>query len=362
MRKNNIFILSSIVFVILFFAIKSLSHEYEFSPQKCNEIYKKDYMTKDGRIMDPSKNNITTSEGQAYMMLRSVLSKDRKTFDLAYAWSTNNLQRKDKLFSWLWGESVDGEYKILDYNSASDADVDIAFALILAHEKWRNKKYLEDAIAIMNSIWANETQLIGKYRVLMPGADQTNSDKIEINPSYFSPYAFRLFQKYDTQHNWIDLVDSSYYYLQQVMSKTQTGLPPNWFLIQNGQIVLEDSERSDFSYDAIRVFARVYLDFMLTEDNRAVPILEKVKFFMAQWEQTGKFYVNYKANGELRDKEEFVGSIAILIPVIHLYDEKMADEIYKEKLLPLFNDGYWGAKKNYYAENLLWFGYYLYKH
>lgn len=36
-------------------------------------------------------------------------------------------------------------------------------------------------------------------------------------------------------------------------AKTKTGLPPNWFLIEDRKIVFEDNERSDFSYDAIRV-------------------------------------------------------------------------------------------------------------
>ena len=104
------------------------------------DAYKQDYMSSDGRIMDPQRNNATTSEGQAYMLLRSVLINDRKTFDLVLKWSKDNLQREDKLFSWLWGKNQSGEYKTLDANSASDADVDIAFALVLAHKKWKNKK------------------------------------------------------------------------------------------------------------------------------------------------------------------------------------------------------------------------------
>ena len=183
--------------------------------------------------------------------------EDKKTFDLVYKWTKENLQRNDKLFAWLWGKDPNGEYKILDENSASDADIDIALALLLAYEKWEGEngkkvgqwkcQYLQESIPIINSIWGKETKKIGRYLVLMPGVDQNLSDKIEVNPSYFSPYAFRYFQKYDDLHDWELLIDSSYYYLDKAIFATRTGLPPNWFLIKNGQIVLENSDRSDFS-------------------------------------------------------------------------------------------------------------------
>jgi len=362
MAKNNIIILSIALVLIFVFTIRpSASKVNALNLQKSYEVYKKDYMSKDGRIIDPDRDNITTSEGQAYMLLMSRASNDRETFDLIYKWAKNNLERKDKLFAWLWGKNKNGEYKILDENTASDADVDIAFALITAYEKWHDKKYLKEALPIVQAIWDKETRRVGNYLILMPGVEQAASKIIEVNPSYFSPYAFRVFQKYDDKHDWKELVDSSYFYLNAVMSKTQTGLPPNWFLIQNGQIVVEDSKRGDFSYDAIRVFWRIYSDYKRTGEKRAVPILEKVKFFINKWKTTNKIYTNYQANGKLRDRDEFIGSIGILVPVIKMYDKKVATEIYKNEVIPFFaEDGYWPNKHNYYARNLLWFGEYMY--
>lgn len=326
------------------------------------DFYKKHYMSYDGRIMDPQRDYVTTSEGQSYMLLRSLLLKDRKTFDLVKTWSDNNLRRPDKLYGWLWGKNSAGDYKILDDNAASDADVDIAYALLLAYEQWRDKKYLNEALLIINSIWEKETKQIGPYLVLMPGVNQVFSEKIEINPSYFSPVAFKLFQKYDKTHDWNKLIDSSYYYLGEVTSKTKTGLPPDWFLIDDaGNVVVEDSPRGDFSYDAIRVFPRIFLDYKRTGEQRALPILEKSKFFVEKWKESKKLYVNYKANGELKNEDRFIGSIALLVPVINMYDPKVAAEIYNTELSPYFREkGYWDNKQEYYGRNLLWFGCYLY--
>ena len=368
MLKANLIVLLIIVVVVIFtFSLKSgKTKESDRFLKKSYDTYLEKFMTKDGRIMDPDRKNITTSEGQSYMLMRSVAMENKKTFDLVYKWTKDNLQRKDNLFAWLWGENKDGEYKSLDDNSASDADTDIAFSLLVAYNKWKDDKYLNEALPIIDSIWEKETKRIGKYLVLMPGVAQATSSKIEVNPSYFFPYAYRFFQKYDDKHDWSELIDSSYYYLDEVMSKTKTHLPPNWFLIENGQIVLENSERSDFSYDAVRVFQRAYLDYVRTGDKRDLPILEKSKFFINKWNESKgnenkDFYTNYKASGELRDKNEFIGSIAILVPVISICDSNIAAEIYKTKVEPYFkNDKYWEAKHDYYAKNLLWFGYYFY--
>lgn len=361
MAKVNLIILLIIIIVSVTSFIACGEQQDGICLKKSYEYYKKNFMSKDGRIIDYDKNNITTSEGQSYIMLRSLVMDDKPTFDLTYNWAKNNLARKDHLFSWLWGENSKGEYKLLDENSATDADVDIAFALLLAYEKWHESRYLQDAQEIIHSIWDNETRRVDSHLILMPGANQNKDDKIEINPSYFAPYEFRFFQKYDEMHDWNCLIDSSYYYLNLVMAKTDTHLPPNWFLLENGQIVLEDGVKSDFSYDAVRVFVRIYMDYLRTGEKRALPILEKSKFFAEKWRESKKFYTNYKANGELRDSVQFIGSIAIITPVIEKYLPDVAEEIYKAKLVPAFNDiNYWDSKTDYYGKNLSWFGCYFY--
>lgn len=362
MLKNSILIIVILLSSIFIFAIQpceSIVHKLDL--KKSYEVYKKDYATQEGRVVDPSAGNFTTSEGQSYMLVMSLAMNDRKTFDLIYNWTKNNLRRQDGLFAWRWGKNKDGKYEIIDNNSASDADMDIAFCLVLAYEKWKDEKYLKDAIHIIRTIWNKETKYVDGHRVLIPGAAQNHSEIIEINPSYFSPYEFRIFQKYDKGHDWNELIDSSYYYLDKVTSMTKTGLPPNWFSIKNGQIIIEDNKRGDFSYDAIRVFLRIYFDYAKTGEKRALPILAKTKFFIDKWKKTKIMYINYKADGQLRDTNEFIGAIAILIPPMELFDKKVAAEIYEAKVTPYFTEkGYYSNKNDYYGRNLLWFGEYVY--
>lgn len=364
MSKTKLTLITIISFVIIFFVQACLGKPNKFNFEqlkKSYNYYKKHYVSDEGRVMDPDRNNITVSEGQSYMLFMSLVVNDKKTFDLVYDWTKNNLGRKDGLYSWKWGKNEKGEYKVLDSNSATDADIHIARALIKAYEKWKKEEYLDEAMNCINGIWRKETKRVGKHRVLMPGAVQTQSPSIMVNPSYFTPYSFRVFKKYDKRHNWNELIDSSYYYLFASSGKTATKLPPNWFFIKNGEIVLEGNEHSDFSYDAIRCFWFIYSDYRKSHDPRAYKFLTKSRFFIKKWKETGNLYVNYKANGELRDKNKFIGSISILIPAINLFDKKVSDEIFQKEITPYFNeDGFYENPKDYYGKNLLWFGKYMY--
>lgn len=365
LKKGIKVILILIINLILFVAFQSTVFCSEKSEDYClgksYEYYKRKFISPEGRVMDPARGDITTSEGQSYILQRAVAVNDPKTFNHTYSWTKEHLQRRDKLFAWLWGQNKKGKYQVIDKNSAADADINIAFALILAYERWRDKKYLKEALPIISSIWRNETRKIGKHRVLMPGFIQARVEKIEINPSYFHPYAFKFFKKYDKWHDWNKITDSSYYYVMESSAKTKTGLPPNWFFIEHGKIVLEDNERSDFSYDAVRIIKKYYWDYIRTHDKRDLEVLAKVKFFIPKWKESKKFYTNYKKDGTLRDFNEFTGGIAILILPISLYDTKTAAEIFKAKIDPyLFNKNNWKTRYDYYGKNMLWYGCHFY--
>lgn len=331
--------------------------------------YKNIFISDDGRVIDYQRGSVTTSEGQAYAMRRALMMRDKETFDKSYNWVKNNLQHKyDKLFAWLWGPKeigIGGEIKnkIIDQNGATDADVEIAIALVLASKVWQQESYMNDALAIINDIWNKETIVIKGERVLVAGLNQKMDKYVEVNPSYFMPLGFRIFAEVDEKHNWQLLVNSSYRLVNLCIDNIKSGLPPDSFYINKvtGQIILVDG-KSDFSYDAVRVFYRFYIDYLLTEDSRAEKLLSKSKFFIDRWKRYGIFYTNYKQNGEPKDYNEAIGSIALLLPVIKHYDKHVASNIYRRRILANYHfEGYWGDPLDYYAQNLVWFGVWLYQ-
>ena len=354
---------STLIFLILFYSINiSACLSSKVILNDSWNYYKNTFISDDGRVMDYEAGHITTSEAQAYAMRRALIMKDKKTFDSVYNWTKYNLRRKDdNLFAWKWGQRTIG-YGIIDDNNASDADVEIASALIKASGLWHQKNYLDDAKEILQGIWNNETIEIKGLRILLSGHYQRYNENIAINPSYFMPNSFRIFAKVDKSHDWQKLVDSSYKLVNYCIDNIDSGLPPDWFYInKNTGKIFFDSEKSDFSYDAVRIFYRFYIDYKLNKDKRAEKLLSKSNLFINRWKKDGKFYTNYKQNGEIKDKVEAIGSIAMLLPAIKLYNKEAAREIYKDRIEKFYNKaGYWYNPTDYYAQNLIWFGNWLY--
>ncbi len=91
------------------------------------EQFKKDYISQEGRVIDPSDaRKITTSEGQSYGMFFALAANDRAAFDNILDWTQNNLAQgslKERLPAWLWGKKENSKWEVLDSNSASDGDI-----------------------------------------------------------------------------------------------------------------------------------------------------------------------------------------------------------------------------------------------
>lgn len=56
--------------------------------------YRQRFIQPDGRVIDWESDQRTTSEGQAYAMLRAVLANDPETFSRTLNWAEVNLARK----------------------------------------------------------------------------------------------------------------------------------------------------------------------------------------------------------------------------------------------------------------------------
>jgi endoglucanase len=202
------------------------------------EIYRRRFIQGDGRVIDYEAADRSTSEGQAYAMLRAVLINDPATFALTLNWGENNLQRQvdgkrtDNLWAWKWGRNADGNWGAIDGNFASDSDIDAITALIFASRRWNRPEYLNLAKAKLQDLWNLSTMVGHQGKLyLLPGptaAFVPNASTLYLNPSYFAPYAFRLFAQVDPEHDWLSLVNSSYEVLEKSAPLSAVGLPSDW--------------------------------------------------------------------------------------------------------------------------------------
>lgn len=333
------------------------------------EGYKATFIQADGRVIDYN-GNITTSEGQSYAMLRAFWLRDKATFDKVYKWSKDNLQipRGDHLFSWKWGQRADHTWGALDKTSASDADQDIALALLLAYKEWKDPAYLEDAKLILNDIWDRLTVNLPIGRVLLPGDWPQKGRDYQINPSYFSPYAYRVFTEMDPEHDWTVLIDSSYEILSRAIAQTETHLPPDWVMLSsdNDEVGLYQEaadDRSDFGYEAIRIYWRVGMDSLLNPlEKRATAFLKTSNMLPRYWKIRKDVPISITWDGIVRHPELRSGAVyGAILPSLYVQDRGLATEVAVKKILPnLKPGGQWNTKNDYYSQNWLWCGLAIY--
>ena len=75
--------------------------------------------------------------------------RDRATFDRVLAWTEAHLKRPDGLYSWLFSPV---EQRLLDANTATDADQDIAYALVIAAQRLQGPTLSERAREIVKAV------------------------------------------------------------------------------------------------------------------------------------------------------------------------------------------------------------------
>jgi endo-1,4-beta-D-glucanase Y len=341
------------------------------------DSYKAQFILGNGRTIDPTQHNITTSEAQGYALLRAVWIDDKPTFDRVYAFTIDNMKRpQDNLFGWRYGQMPNGKYGFLTgggNNSAADADSDIAFALLLASKRWNDPQYESKAVPIIKDLWKYETATgSGGKRYLIAGNWAQNQQKLIMNVSYFAPYEWREFAKADPKDNWLSLIDPAYTLLSDAgtapLDKAKgVGLPPDWIALdrQNGQLTAANISNltTNYSFDAMRTPWRIALDYQWYKDQRAYDYLKNSYAILAQdYEKNYTLASIYSHDGTRLNPSENPAMYATALGYFTLMNKSVAAQIYQNKIIRLYSNDQNTFNKNipYYEQNWLWFGTALY--
>ena len=178
------------------------------------------YVDPDGRVVRHDQGGDTVSEGQSYALLLAAITSDRSRFDQVWTWTTTHLQRDDGLFSWRY---VNGS--VADPMSATDADVQTAWALTLAARRFAPEPYTSQARSLATAILDHESVIAGGHRYLTAGP-WANNDPAVLNPSYAVPQALVELSHVTGDPRWSDLAASSRSFANGL--RAQTALPPDW--------------------------------------------------------------------------------------------------------------------------------------
>jgi endo-1,4-beta-D-glucanase Y len=201
---------------------------------------------------NPAELGWTVSEGIGYGMLLAVNMAERPLFDDLWSYTKLHLDSNGLM---KWRVRADGTND--GQNSASDADEDMAFALLCADKQWGSGgaiNYLQEAVTLINDIYENEVDPV--TFALKPGDGWGSSPPV--NPSYLIPAYYRVFRNAAQDDRWLNVIQKSYDILQAAANPS-TGLLPDWCLPDGSP---DPSRSYEYSYDATRTPWRIALDYL----------------------------------------------------------------------------------------------------
>jgi len=254
-RSNRLvgFALAALALLGFFYLCMVVFDPWRLPPRDWS-LFKKRFISPQGRVVDNGNGDVTHSEGQGYALLLAEAYGDRPTFDRVWKWTKENLQTRkdDKLLSWLWKPGQDGG-SVADANNASDAEILVAWALVRASKRWGNYAYQQAAAEILVDLRRIAVRNTSQGPVLLPGADGfVKGDGIVLNPSYAIFPAFGTFAKSFPGSGW-DAVSKAGLKVVGEARFGQWSLVPDWVLLAGETFSMPDSAPPDFGYNAVRV-------------------------------------------------------------------------------------------------------------
>jgi endoglucanase len=325
-------------------------------------LYKKNFIHSYGQVIDPST-GFTTSEGQSYAMLRAVWMNDKETFKGVWLWTQHHMQHRieDKLLSWKWEKD-----SLADATNATDADIDIALALLFAHKTFGDEQYLADAKAIINDIWDKTViNAGGRYHVLSASYKESQVPTgVLFNPSYMSPAHFRIFAEVDSSHDWVQLADDTYKTINILKSQYQTPLVKNWYVLDPETGRFSSARESvgasadHFSYDAFRIFWRVWLDYAWFNNQNAETNLTVSGKYLDKYAEYKEMptTIDPVSGAHLEYGKSHAIEASYALPLSFVTDDQVARTYFARKVEKEYNaEGYWRSPDVYYDQNWVWF-------
>lgn len=276
----------------------------------------------------------TVSEGIGYGMIMMVYFSNNETsyqsqFDKLWAYY-NNWLNSNGLMHW----QIQGFSNVVQQNAATDAEFDVAFALIMAYYQFGDEKYKTAASNLIAKIRTSEMESNGLHK---PG-DMWNDYK---NPSYVSPAAFEQFKNFDDASFWSNAISVNYSLLKKNQNST-TGLPSGWS-DANGTPVQGNAQYIAYDYDAPRAPWRWAWSYAWYGHNDAATLLSKLAPWVSNRGSASRLKVPMNLNdgsdyGEAWSNATAVGPLTCAMLYSSSYASKLSS--YSSALLSKGSESY----------------------
>lgn len=326
--------------------------------------YAAHFLSPEGRVIDPQRNSMTTSEGQSYAMFFALVAGDSGSFEKLRTWTEENLAQGNLskyLPAWSWGRKDDGSWGVIDQNSASDSDLWTAYSLIEAGELWAKPQYSKTGLAMLSLIAKNETASLPQAgTVLLPGPYGFHPDEGHwiLNPSYMPLPLLLAAKRVDPRGPWGLMTTALPEWLRQA---SPSGFAMDWVGYTDGKGFSAvnapgtPSRPASGSYDAIRVYLWAG---MTAQDSPGAarivqmfaPMSTYVKMHLSPPETVG-------SEGTVLSTTAPPGFSAAMVPFLVTSGDKAAATAQLRNVLAQFepSTGLLGDPPHYYDQNLALF-------
>jgi endo-1,4-beta-D-glucanase Y len=235
--------------------------------------------------------NLTVSEAHGYgMMLAALMAGHdpdaRAIFDGMYAYFRDHPSIfTPNLMAWYQNKSC-GDANGSD--TASDGDLDIAYALLLADKQWGScgaVDYLAAAQSVIADVKAAELDTTTQYVLLGDWATPSDTQYYpSTRTSDFMPDHYRAYLAATSDADWTGVIDKTYDIVDAIQTSysASTGLLPDFVVDPLGSPApappnfLEAPTDGEYSYNACRDPWRLATDFIVSGDARAASALASI--------------------------------------------------------------------------------------
>lgn len=318
--------------------------------------YKAKFTDNQVRVIDHDAGDRTTSEGQAYGMFFSLVANDRPTFDGLLHWTDRNLAQGNlgkQLPAWLWGHGTGNKWNVLDNNSASDADIWMAYTLFEAGRAWNDPRYTKLGLALARQIAAHEIVNVPGFGVMVaPGANGfQHGNTYRFNSSYVPLQLILGLTQFTPDGPWKKVAERIPALIRE---SAPHGFVSDWTDINSdGQLQVNPTIGS---YDAIRVY--LWAGMLDIRTPRRRELLNSLSGMGAYLHTKSVPPAKVRPDGSIEDPKGPVGFSAALLPYVAALGDR---KIESQQMLRVQSGldphtGLYGSPAKYYDQNLALFG------
>ncbi len=274
-------------------------------------------------------------EAQGFAMVAVAYMGDKDIFDKLYSfYKTKVNSTACGLMNWKVNCSG---FESNGMGAATDGDVDVACALIVADWQWPGSGYDKKAKDLIKILEGMVTECSG-ISTLYPGCNGGNKwgGCQETDISYYTPAFFRYYAKYsDKPEFWIKLADDTQKIRDNAANKN-TGLVPDWQSASG--TAGAGSRKGYYSFDAQRAPYKQTMDYLWHGTKAAGEWAKK----LSSWAyKTGVSSLKdeYNLDGSARGSNHNMAAIGSFAVSAMANTQEVADK-FAEEVLKL-RDEYW---------------------